>query len=1579
MSEEDETAEFPEPLRGRVGDRYDIVKPIGKGAMGEVYHARDKTLERDVALKVMRSGDYPRFEREAKILGKINHPNVVTAHDYARHTDGRPFIVMELLKGRDLERLLLETPCLPAPRAANVVQQVLTGLAVAHKQGVVHRDIKPANVFVTEDERVKIMDFGLALLSLGAPLTVAGKLVGTPLYMSPEQVRGETVDRRSDVFSVASLLCRLLTGRPPFGSGSEAVHVIITRILHEDPELSLPPGCERLLPVLRKALAKHAADRYQSADEFAAAIAAGLAARATAPSGADPVEGHAEPPSGTAAPSPRDDRVLVRIISVSYRRDAAGRAELVYEPRPWAPGEVVPAPQLVNIDPAKIERRIAAIEAEVKELTSRALYGRAVSSRALETAASALASDVLPRGGLVDLLPAGGHPQLSIIRDPAAEIPWEVLEETFFACESCGQRMVRPEPATTAQPFCGRCGAAMSRSGGKLALTYRLTHRISGAGPAAAKGREFLLVEDPQGDLTDAKVDPAGLCASHFDELSRLLSARGYVVDRLTGREATRKRFLSYLESPGVVGLYYLGHGSLPDDGNNGRLELADGPVDAAEIQERRPRIPFVYLNACEGAIGSRRNWDLAREHLSVAEALSQGPAKVVIAPLWPVVNIQAAEMALDFFRHAAGGASCGAALTEARRRSLTEYQAGRPHLGWCSYRFFGDPNSLLPVPAEIREPPPPSRQRVFLPRLNREVFGFQTIDDVLSCAVERRARENRAQLNTDDLRAGLAGRGDLTRTLLRDLGLDPDVVGRCEEAAAPVAEPAPVVAAVLRSPDAPSPADRAAAGVARRLAAELVRDDFDEDAAELLLAADRTAVARDSPVDRRISERDLLEVVLRKGAWSDALPPLEQCLERLRRLTEDGRLYTDGQIRLRGLDPAARRVIETAHALAQQMGISPITENLVLGAFFGERDGFAEQVLRQGSEALPELLFRLFRMQDPGEASARKPVPASFGLSMEVCERVVWPMLERARERAAGGIVDRATLFSAFLEGLALTAPAREPPLPPPQRMVGRDDLLERIEKAVTAAEPARICLRGPVQVGRSALTHGVLHSGPVKEFFGARRHLVPCDRLNTRAAVADAVGVSLGLGTRDEASMLSLLAAQPTLLVLDGIANAWAQDGPALEELLSRLSALGGLRLVVTIRGRQHPVRVPWSEVLDVPPLDAESRRVLFESIRGRAFAQDDRLKPLLDVSGGLPLVIEVLATLAQGQPDLETLWLLWAQDADVLSKLDEGFRGALEDPRVRASPEARSLLGVLARLPDGIDRKELRGLVPELLWARGEMALLHAGLAVVEGNRLRLSAPLRQWSRTRIEPDAAVLSNVRAHFVDRAAQLRIASRVDAEARTWLQSEADNVVAMAALALESVDAAARARALDALSILEAAGCTRALSMLPALHSAFRAPEAARDSSRLHELGSQLRHTLRAVAGSELRLRPMAASEKESLGFFAAELHRRAAEAADPVERADLLQAESDAHFLLRNDELALECLSEAKQSLAETDTKADEKFLAIIHEAEARLGREQERLERSFEAQRTVLLAGRRRLTLADRRQVDGRRLSL
>ncbi len=271
-------------MNGRVIGHYRVLEKIGAGAMGEVFRARDERLGRDVALKIIRpaSNSNPdhvrRFELEARAAAALNHPNIVAIYDVGQD-EGAPYIVCELLEGKTLRKRLLEGK-LSVRLALDYALQMVQGLIAAHDRRIVHRDLKPENLFITKDERIKILDFGVAKLqSVGedsgrtiedlTTVTKSGAVIGTVAYMAPEQLRGKAVDHRSDIFSVGAILYEMLTGRRAF-LGETEVDTITAVLREEPPELNLEQAGipSAIQQVARHCLEKDPEKRFQSARDL---------------------------------------------------------------------------------------------------------------------------------------------------------------------------------------------------------------------------------------------------------------------------------------------------------------------------------------------------------------------------------------------------------------------------------------------------------------------------------------------------------------------------------------------------------------------------------------------------------------------------------------------------------------------------------------------------------------------------------------------------------------------------------------------------------------------------------------------------------------------------------------------------------------------------------------------------------------------------------------------------------------------------------------------------------------------------------------------------------------------------------------------------------------------------------------------------------------------------------------------------------------------------------------------------------------------------------------------------------------
>ena len=264
--------------------KYEIRREIGRGAMGVVYKGFDPMIKRTVAIKTVRADRLAgeesaamiaRFRREAQAAGRLNHPNIVSIYDFGEE-NGTWYIAMEFIKGRELKDYFDHDERFSFPDTARIMSQILEALGSSHSQGVVHRDVKPANIFVLADGMVKVADFGIAHVETSS-MTQVGTMLGTPAYMSPEQIMGLPVDGRSDLFSAGVIFYQFLTGERPFAGSATTT---MQKVLKEDPlppstlNVQAPAGMDA---IVRKALAKRPDERFQTAAEFAAAIRAAQA------------------------------------------------------------------------------------------------------------------------------------------------------------------------------------------------------------------------------------------------------------------------------------------------------------------------------------------------------------------------------------------------------------------------------------------------------------------------------------------------------------------------------------------------------------------------------------------------------------------------------------------------------------------------------------------------------------------------------------------------------------------------------------------------------------------------------------------------------------------------------------------------------------------------------------------------------------------------------------------------------------------------------------------------------------------------------------------------------------------------------------------------------------------------------------------------------------------------------------------------------------------------------------------------------------------------------------------------------
>ena len=285
---------------------YEIVGPLGKGGMGEVYRARDSKLKREVAIKVLpdafaRDAErVARFQREAEVLASLNHPHIAAIYDLAEYGDSR-FLVLELVEGETLADRITRG-ALPVEEVLSIAKQISEALEAAHEKGIVHRDLKPANVKIQPDGQVKVLDFGLAKALEGSPAspsmsnsptlsmaaTNAGVIMGTAAYMPPEQAKGKTVDRRADIWAFGVVVYEMLTGRMPFSG--ETASETMAAVMMKEPDWNALPGTTppRLRDLLRRCLVKDPRNRLRDIGDARIAIE-------EAQSGGAEIEGHIAP------------------------------------------------------------------------------------------------------------------------------------------------------------------------------------------------------------------------------------------------------------------------------------------------------------------------------------------------------------------------------------------------------------------------------------------------------------------------------------------------------------------------------------------------------------------------------------------------------------------------------------------------------------------------------------------------------------------------------------------------------------------------------------------------------------------------------------------------------------------------------------------------------------------------------------------------------------------------------------------------------------------------------------------------------------------------------------------------------------------------------------------------------------------------------------------------------------------------------------------------------------------------------------------------------------------------------------
>jgi eukaryotic-like serine/threonine-protein kinase len=320
--------------RAVFGDRYELGPVLGQGGMARVYRGIDRTLQRPVAIKVL-AGPYhqdrgfvQRFRREAQAAARLNHPNIVSVHD-SGSDDGTHFIVMELVEGQSLGTRLKSEGPIPPAEATRIGMAVARGLAAAHERGVIHRDVKPGNVMLTEDGGVKVLDFGIAHASGAEEITRSGLVLGSALYLSPEQAQGASGDERSDLYGLGCVLYQMLTGRPPFVADDPMASLYQHVNGRPAPPSSIRPVPEDLERIVLRCLEKDPASRFASASELESALGAASEPPSTMP--LSPVAGGATVPVRRAA---GEATVPVSLGAGVATKDVVAEAPVSHHARP---------------------------------------------------------------------------------------------------------------------------------------------------------------------------------------------------------------------------------------------------------------------------------------------------------------------------------------------------------------------------------------------------------------------------------------------------------------------------------------------------------------------------------------------------------------------------------------------------------------------------------------------------------------------------------------------------------------------------------------------------------------------------------------------------------------------------------------------------------------------------------------------------------------------------------------------------------------------------------------------------------------------------------------------------------------------------------------------------------------------------------------------------------------------------------------------------------------------------------------------------------------------------------------------
>jgi len=594
----------PEPTE--IAERYTIEKKLGAGAFGTVYKARDKKLRRLVAIKTIRLEGLAassvaledllkRFEQEAEVAARVQHPNIVALWDIGTW-EGLSYISMEFVDGVGLDRVIQGSGKMAVERAASIGCQIAEALDVAHKQGVIHRDIKPANIMILPGDRVKVTDFGIAKVTDSAEhLTVTGSLLGTPSYMSPEQARGGKIDGRSDLFSVGCILYEMVAGQRAFRG--ESITALLFKIITEEPpslrELD-PTVSDAMLRIIGKALSKAPETRYQTgrelADDLIAITQPGfiptLRAKEVATTLLPPDTPPAHVPTLQSPPTAQQEPTIA-----SQATKGASQTPTVVPPipPPVAPTVLTPAPQRATPPPLP---KPPAARAQAEAPARRKGGG------------AGLVIGLAIAGVLLVAIVAGGA--FFLLRKPAADTPQtaDVTPTTLAAPTTTASPTTTAEatplPSSATQPTAAPATQPAARVAASVAPP-----------PTTARA----VAPPPTQPASTAQAEPPGVDFSHLDQIPgeeadgraagddvarrfRNEGAGSYTTKRFAARPNI-PRGITIQERPAVGTLLYLNSveqayhsrsgkwGTLKELHDAGLLVL-DAPVDAAGFKRAR-------------------------------------------------------------------------------------------------------------------------------------------------------------------------------------------------------------------------------------------------------------------------------------------------------------------------------------------------------------------------------------------------------------------------------------------------------------------------------------------------------------------------------------------------------------------------------------------------------------------------------------------------------------------------------------------------------------------------------------------------------------------------------------------------------------------------------------------------------------------------------------------------------------------------------------------------------------------------------------------------------------------------------